>query len=319
MSVPRPVVPGTVLMVTRRCIERRYLLRPDAEVSRAMEYLAAVAVARYGMELIGMVVMSNHYHLILHDVRGCYPAFLQWFDSLVARVVNCRRGRWGRFWDGDAVHVEHLLTAEAVERKLVYLACNPTRAGLVERGAEWPGVRSSPQVWVGLPKVVSRPTFFFRRDGVMPETAELVYSVPPTHRGMTSAEFSARIARRVSEEEERLRAEQAKAGRSYLGVRGILRQRWTSAPGTSEARRQPKPLVAGDGLSRSVALEAIRGFRWEYAGALETWRAGDREILFPAGTWQMRALHGAGRHPPPGHLAVLSGFRAPPTPEPQAA
>jgi REP element-mobilizing transposase RayT len=306
-------------MVTRRCIERRYMLRPDAEVRAAMEYLAAVAVARYGMELIGMVVMSNHYHLILHDVHGRYPAFLQWFDSLVARVVNCRRGRWGRFWDGDSVHVEHLLTAEAVERKLVYLACNPMRAGLVERGADWPGVRSSPQVWVGSPKVVSRPTFFFRRDGVMPETAELVYSVPPTHRGMTAAEFSARIARRVSEEEERLRAEHAKAGGSYLGARGVLRQRWTAVPRTPEVHRQRKPLVAGDGPSRSAALEAIRLFRWGYADALDGWRAGDRDIVFPAGTWRMRVLHGAGRHPPPGPLAVLSGFRAPPTPEPQAA
>ena len=238
------------------------LLRPDAEVSAALEYLLAVGVKRYGVDLVGAVFMSNHLHLVLTDARGRYPKFLQWFDSLVARVVNCRRGRWGKLWDGDQAHVKHLLTAEDVESALVYVLCNPTRAGPVERGSEWPGVRSSPQVWVRAAKVVTRPSWFFTPKSAMPEEAELVYSVPATHAGMDAAAFSAKIAARVSEEEARLRALQAEAGRSFFGARGVLKLPWSKAPRTHEVRRKPKPLVAGGGPMRKAALEAIRLLFW---------------------------------------------------------
>ena len=307
-------MPGAVLMVTRRCIDRRYLLRPDAEVRAALEYLMAVGMARFGVAVVAAVFLSNHYHLILSDPAGRYPAFLQWFDSLVARVVNYRRGRWGRFWDGDQVHVEVLLDAEAVERKIAYVLANPVAAGLVVRGADWPGVRSSPQVWVRPSRVVRRPDWFFRPDGVMPAEAELTYAVPPTHEGMAPAEFAERIARRVSTEEERLRALQVEAKRPFLGVRGVLRQPWSSCPSTSEVRRKPKPLVAGARETCKAALAAIRWFRWFYSEALEAWRGDDRAVSFPPGTWRMRELHRASRHPPPGFLAVLVGFRAPPDP-----
>jgi REP element-mobilizing transposase RayT len=301
-------------MVTRRCIDRRYLLRPDAEVRAALEYLMAVGMARFGVAIVAAVFLSNHYHLIISDPAGRYPAFLQWFDSLVARVVNCHRGRWGRFWDGEQVHVEILLDAEAVERKIVYTLANAVAAGLVEYGSEWPGVRSSPQVWVRPPKVVKRPAWFFQPDGVMPAEAELAYAVPPTHEGMAPAEFAARIARRVSAEEERLRALQNEAKRPFLGARGVLRQRWSSRPRTSEIRRKIKPLVAGPRETCKAALAAIRLFRWIYWEALDAWRLGDRQASFPPGTWRMGELHRASRQPPPGFLAVLAGFRAPPAP-----
>ena len=301
-------------MVTRRCLDRRYFMRPDADVRAALEYLMAVGMARFGVAIVAAAFLSNHYHLILSDPLGRYPAFLQWFDSLVARVVNCRRGRSGRFWDGEQVHVEVLLDAEAVERKIVYVMANAVAAGLVEHGREWPGVRSSPQAWVRPAKVVRRPDWFFRPDGVMPEEAELSYAMPPTHEGMEAAEFVARIARRVGEEEARLRVVQREAKRPFLGVRGVLRQRWWSRPTTSEVRRQVKPLVAGPRETCKAALEAIRSFRWSYWDALEAWRAGDRQVSFPPGTWRMRELHRASRRPPPGFLAVLVGFRVPPAP-----
>src|SRR5690606_24620148 len=42
------------------------------------------------------------------------------------------------------------------------------------------------------------------------------------------------------------------------------------------------------------ALAAERtGFLGEHAEALDDWRAGNRAVSFPAGTYLMRALHGA--------------------------
>ena len=42
------------------------------------------------------------------------------------------------------------------------------------------------------------------------------------------------------------------------------------------------------------AVTAVRAFRTSYRSALERWCAGVRSALFPAGTWLMRAFHGAG-------------------------
>lgn len=305
MSVPRPVVPGGVLFVTRRCVERRFMLRPGAGVRAALEYLLAVAAARCGVEVIAAVVMSNHYHLLIHDVLGCYPAFVQWFDGLVARVMNWRLGRTGRFWDEQRVHVEYCLGAADIEQKIAYILCNPVRAGLVERGRDWPGLRTTPQGWVRSRAAVGRPGYF-RRGGVMPEEATLAVSMPPTHGDMTAAAFAGRIARLVSAEEERLRVARAASGRAVLGVQGLRRQGWGEAPRTPDGKGERGiPLVAGEPEARLAALMAICAFRAAHADAMVAWRARKRRVRFPAGTWKMRCVHNAPWHPPPGMMAAL--------------
>jgi hypothetical protein len=42
-----------------------------------------------------------------------------------------------------------------------------------------------------------------------------------------------------------------------------------------------------------------RRFFGEYRESLKAWRAGDRDVVFPAGTYQMRVLHGAKVAEPP--------------------
>jgi len=38
MSLPRQVLPGQFCLVTRRCVQRQFLLRPDAETNNAFTY-----------------------------------------------------------------------------------------------------------------------------------------------------------------------------------------------------------------------------------------------------------------------------------------
>lgn len=314
MSTARPVVPGAIVVLTRRCHERRFFLHPGGKICPALAYALAVALGKYEMKLIGVIFMSDHYHILLWDPHARYPDFARYMNSLIARMVNCRRGRWDSLWDGRQLHVEVLLTAEAVERKLVYILCNPVAAGLVERGREWPGVRSTPQVYVEDARTVPRPSWFFDADGTMPEEATLEYVVPPTHADMTPAAFTALIARQVAEREAAHRAAQKEAGRSFLGPRGVLRQRWWDRAKTPEKRREPIPRASGKGPLHEAALRAITSFEVQYQAALEAWRGGDRDVTFPPCTWRMSRLHDARCHPPPGYLAILAGFRAPPSP-----
>jgi hypothetical protein len=41
------------------------------------------------------------------------------------------------------------------------------------------------------------------------------------------------------------------------------------------------------------AVTELRAFRRAYREALDRWRCGIRDCLFPAGTWAMRTMHGA--------------------------
>jgi len=75
VSTPREVLPGRTYMITRRCTQRQFLMRPDRETNNAFIYCLAVAAERFGIRVLFTVAMSNHHHTGIYDPDGCYPAF----------------------------------------------------------------------------------------------------------------------------------------------------------------------------------------------------------------------------------------------------
>jgi hypothetical protein len=47
MSLPRQVLPGRFYMLTRRCTQRQFLLRPDNDTNSAFVYCVAEATQRF--------------------------------------------------------------------------------------------------------------------------------------------------------------------------------------------------------------------------------------------------------------------------------
>ena len=172
MTPPRRVLPGAVYLVTRRCSERRYFLKPSRLTNEIFLYVLAVAAQRYGVLVHAFCVLSNHCHLIVTDVDGRLPGFMQYLDSLVARAVNASLGRFEGFWatDGSYSAVEPLDPADVVA-KTAYVLANPVAAGLVRRGAEWPGLWTSPDQ-LGSAKLTARkPERFFDPKGHLPDVS----------------------------------------------------------------------------------------------------------------------------------------------------
>ena len=62
MTLPRCILADRTYLVTRRCSERRYFLRPDPKIVHIFEYLLGVACERYGILLHGYMCMSNPHH-----------------------------------------------------------------------------------------------------------------------------------------------------------------------------------------------------------------------------------------------------------------
>jgi REP element-mobilizing transposase RayT len=292
MTAPRQVLPGSTYLVTRRCSERRFFLRPSLIVNGIFRYVLAVAAERYGILLHAFCVLSNHYHLVVTDPHARLPEFHRYLDGLVARATNCCLGRWESFWDPDSYSAVRLETASDVLDKMVYVLANPVAAGLVRHGSEWPGLWSDPRLIGASPTAVDRPREFFREKGPMPPSAQLQLAPPP---GFESDEFLVQALRQqLGEAEHRAAAKLAGEGRSVLGAARVLAQKPRSRPAPGEPRRALSPrLACRNKWGRIEALLRLAEFGRAYRDALRAWKAGVRDVLFPPGTWLMRVQHDA--------------------------
>lgn len=135
MSLPRQALPGQFYLITRRCVQRQFLQRPDDETNNAFTYCLIEAAQRCQVEVVLPCAMSNHYHAVTFDRRGRYPEFLEHFHKLFARSQNALRGRWENFWSSEQACVVKLMNREGVIDKLVYTA--PLANLWAILGADW--------------------------------------------------------------------------------------------------------------------------------------------------------------------------------------
>src|SRR5512140_2930548 len=195
MCLPRPVIPGRRYLVTRRCSERRFLMRPDRETNNAFLYCMALAARKSGVSIVCVGTTSNHYHAVVVDDRGCLPEFLEHFHKLFAKHQNCLRGRWEAFWASEQTSVVELPNPEDVLAKMTCAIANPCSSHLVDRGHVWPGVESLTAIEEGVPLVASKPTRFFdANNGDLPDVLQLGFRRAPGFEGLSHGEY-ARIVR----------------------------------------------------------------------------------------------------------------------------
>ncbi len=255
--------------------------------------MLAVAARLHGVQVHAFCVLSNHYHLVVSDPAARLPAFMQYLDSLVARAVNASLGRWEGFWSSDnSYSAVTPVEPSDVVRKIAYVLANPVSAGLVCSGRDWPGLWTSPdQLGTGVLSA-PRPKVFFSPTGAMPASASLELTLPP---GFSDAdELRALVATALAEREtEERRNLERDRGRGFLGRARVLAQKPFGRPAPGEPRRQLSPRVAArDKWKRIEALSRLVEFLREYRAAWRAFRAGDRDALFPAGTYLLRLTHG---------------------------
>lgn len=292
MTLPRQVLPGTTYLVTRRCLERRFFLRPSPRTNATLGYLLAAAAARHGILLHAFCALSNHLHLVLTDPAGTLPAFKRDLDGLVARAINAQLGRRDHFWCQGSYSAVALEDDAAVLEKIVYVLANPVAAGLVRHADDWPGLWSDPHLVGRSSAPTRRPTGFFREHGPLPGEAPLQLHLPP---GVASViEFLAAVTPLLREAEDRAAAALAAAGRSFSGAARVLAQHPTARPPSQDPRPSLRPRFATRNAERRIAaVDRLRRFLLGHAEALAAWREGRRDFVFPAGTYLMRVVHAA--------------------------
>ena len=294
MTAPRQVLPGVTYLLTRRCFGRMFLHRPSPLVNAVFEYVLAAKAREYGMLVHAYVVLSNHWHCVLTDPLGQLPEFQRDLGSAVARALNAALGRWESFWAPGSYSAVALQTPADVLDKMVYVLANPVAAGLVRRGAEWPGLWSGISRIGGDPWEVKRPAHYFRKKGPTPESAPLRLTCPE---GFESVDELKRcLTEALADRQSRAASELAEAGRTVMGVKKVLAQSPFSKPAPGEPRRGMKPRVASrNKWKRLEAIGRLESFLAEYREAWSAFKAGAREVVFPEGTYGLHVWCGVAR------------------------
>ena len=287
MTAPRRVLPGTTYLVTRRCSQRQFLLKPSRTSNGVFLYVLALAARRHGIQVHAFCVLSNHYHLVVTDPDARLPDFQKYLNAFVARALNASLGRGEAFWGSNSFSAVHLGAPSDIVDKTAYTLANPVAAGLVRSARQWPGLWSSPDAIGSGELHVQRPGLFFDPKGDLPESLTLRLTTPP---GFPTADaFRNQLTAALVDRE----AEAVRTTRGFLGVQRVLAQQPTARPEGLEPQRRLNPRVAArDKWKRIEVLGRLVAFLAAYREALHEWREGNLSVLFPAGTYLMRVMHG---------------------------
>lgn len=279
-------------MITRRCSERRFFLRPTREGNNAFVYCLVVAAQKYGVKVIFTTTMSNHHHTGIVDVDGKLPLFLAHFHKLIAKHQNALHGRWESMWSSTQTSAVVLVNPEDIFAKMVYALVNPVSDHLVEKVRHWPGVNSLTNTIAGEPLTATRPKRFFRVDGDMPETVSLPIHLPDTLVGLSKVEFLAKLEEHVAAAEKKAAAVRSAAGTRVIGCQTVSRQHWNHRPVTREPRRRLSPRIACRDVWRRVeALTRNKLWLAAYQKARTLFSDGEPAV-FPAGTFWLQQFLG---------------------------
>jgi len=305
VTQPVPVVAGSTVLLTRRTLRRHHLFRPDAGMKQLYLYTLAACARRYQVEVHAFCLMSTHPHEVVTDVLGQLPKFKAAFRRAMALGTKVLRKWEGCVWD-DARSTVALETPESILEKMAYTVANPTTSGVVKRPEQWPGVRSGVDELGQRVYRVTRPDFYFgKNDPNWPEEVELRLSWPDALRREYAGD-EPRMRSLVQEHVERLVASAHKVARErrwrFPGASRALRSSPYQRATSYEPLRARNPTFAVGSGNRDAffaAVAKLRTFRAAYRAALEKWRSGIRDVVFPYGTWLMQALHSARVAPGP--------------------
>ena len=290
-SSPSP----TLVFVTCRTIQGRYLFRPGPDFNDRFLGILGRVQRRYQPKLCGLCVLSNHMHLLLIVEDALQLSrFMRDLKSKLAREVNRLTGWRGTVFDRR--YESAVVTDEegAQIERLLYILSNGCKEGLVERPQDWPGVHCANALIDGEPLTghwFDRSREYAARnqrqdfDRLLYATEEPVeFSPIPCWAHLPPEVYRARIKALVDSVITEAALARSSTGRPVEGVESILSRDPQSRP--TKLAHSPAPLVhAATKAARKAFYQMYSWFVAAFRSAAETLKQGDREALFPAGSF----------------------------------
>ena len=292
------------LFITRRVRGREFRLLPNKKTNRVIGYIVAVMSKKYNISIHAICVLSDHWHLVVHDWFDNIVDFTRDCHSFIARAINNTYGDTESLWSSNQTSRPRPLTPADTLDRIGYTMGNPVKHGLVKYGRSWPGLRRS---WPDRPMRFRRPKNFFRDigteedEGTWPDWAILEMHRPVGFEDESDSDLAIKVRKAIADAEASFRSQRAEAGKhQYLGRGKVLKQKRHSRAQTPEKKyRRRKNVVCADPELEEQALQADRAWRATYAERLVRWRRGERDVEFPYGTYKMRVVHNVRVADPP--------------------
>ena len=288
----RRQAPGQHYLITTRCHQARFFLRPDTDLNRAvLEWLTRAQRRFPELRLLAVCVLSNHLHLVVQDRAGELADWASYLLGNLARATHRLRGRTGACFERRC-SAEPILDDEALVERVVYTVINPVKAGLCRRAEAWPGVvlfarglrpEPIPVSWIDRDRDRQAGAAARRRGEASPpseafrvEASLAIDPLPSELHGSGHGPLPGAIEAR----EQELAAERRQAGLRPLGAARVLAQSWHATP--RHPKRGPRPLchTASPAL-REAFREGLRRFVELFREASERLREGASQLAFP--------------------------------------
>ena len=288
----RDTNPEKAHLLTCRTRLSELLFVPNDKINNCLGGVIAKYANVYNIELYSVVILSNHYHILLWGEN--VSLFAENVNREIAKRVNIILGRkgslWGRRYD-DQITIEETDELEG----LLYILANPVKHGLVTHSKYWPGLSTYHQV---LGAKAQSFTFFnyteFKKAKLKARAnGEVV------HRSDYEKKYELkinpiRLFRKLSEKErieklndllqiriKKLYDERLKQGKGFLGRKAIILQPPSGEfPLESNKTKRPvcytKCLVALSEFKKELKLKLA-----QYNEASIRYRYGISDVIFP--------------------------------------
>ena len=285
-------------MVTRRCDNQTFYLRPDPVVNQIILYEVAKAAEAKGTSIHALIAMSNHLHIGLTDPKGSLSDFMCEAIGGISKAMNRYLGRKGLFWEPEKFGETKLLDEEAIERFVNYIWLNPVKANLVEKAEEWPGLRIGPEMW-GRTLEVKKPEKVYGRKSK--DVAKIKFTPPPCYEDMNLEEAIQEMKDLIALEEKRYAMQRQQEGKKVVGAAAVKKINPFYTPEKTNANDKPCSMFAGDDELVEAAKKDYKDFVDRYRAKRERWVKGilRTDERFPCGTVWLRRYAGVKCEPPP--------------------
>jgi REP element-mobilizing transposase RayT len=308
MAYPlRYIPPRSLVEVTTRTIQGRFLLRPSRDLNEIVIGIVARAATRYEVAVVDFKVLSNHMHLLLvpRDAEQL-AAFMNYLNGNLAREAGRLHGWRERFWGRRYRAIVVSDEPDAQVDRLRYLLSQGCKEGLVRSPRDWPGASATDSLLTGKPLCgwwFDRTAEYQARQRGESynkyshgEEQRLELAPLPCWGHLAATDCRRRVAELVAEIEAATRRLLEEQGRSALGPRRILSQDPHMHPERPDRAPAPRFHAATAGMRRALEI-AYYEFRIWYGQAAEDLRRSRHEVEFPPGSFPPRLPFAWGRPP----------------------
>ncbi len=298
--------PNHAFFITTRTLNSRLWFVNNRDLERMVLAHLAKFQQAYQVVIYGFVMMGNHYHLLAAFPLGNKAAFLRDFNSIFAKLTSSRVSAHpgGKLWARRA-RSQLVPNPEDVKNWFFYLSLNPVSSGLVDRISDYAPYNSFSDAVSGRErefKLVDWSDFNNRRRTNRKLTRadctkiyRLKYTRLPGCEHMSADDYRMKLLGELEQRRTEIVAQRIVQGLGFAGKAKLRKIRPGAAPQSTKtsSRNSRRPLVLTlCRETRSICIAMYFSVLAAYREVSKRYRAGERDLSFPPGTYAPTFLCG---------------------------